>query len=192
VWTVQHSVLFIITRKEFFDEKYLNRQFLLNIKQNLLKEIFNKFVFIEKLQKKEKEKEKIEARAAMVIKEITFHPHCWMSNLSCHLKSPEIYSLTTLNAHCCFVSKGIPLLMKISQIAISFNKHKSSRPRIPWILFRIVKSHEKGKKYLIKVGNILNLCVFNTQRLGVVLMDQYILCMLVLLKSLCLKRQKAR
>jgi hypothetical protein len=73
---VQHSVLFIITRKEFFDEKYLNRQFLLNIKQNLLKEIFNKFVFIEKLQKKEKEKEKIEARAAMVIKEITFHPHC--------------------------------------------------------------------------------------------------------------------
>ena len=71
---MQHSVLFIITRKEFFDEKYLNRQFLLNIKQNLLKEIFNKFVFIEKLQKKEKEK--IEARAAMVIKEITFHPHC--------------------------------------------------------------------------------------------------------------------
>jgi hypothetical protein len=42
----------------------------------LLKEIFNKFVFIEKLQKKVKEKEKIEARAAMVIKEITFHPHC--------------------------------------------------------------------------------------------------------------------
>jgi hypothetical protein len=82
--------------------------------------------------------------------------------------------------------------MKISQIAISFNKHKSSRPRISTILFRIVKSHEKGKKYLIKVGNILNLCVFNTQRLGVVLMDQYILCMLVLLKSLCLKRQKAR
>ena len=71
---MQHSVLFIITRKEFFDEKYLSRQFLLNIKQNLLKEIFNKFVFIEKLQ--EKEKEKIEARAAMVIKEITFHPHC--------------------------------------------------------------------------------------------------------------------
>lgn len=92
---------------------------------------------------KKKVKEKIKAKAAMVIKEIIFHPHYWMSNFSCHLKSSKIYSLTTLNVHYCFVFEEMPFLVKISHMAISFNKNKPSSPRIPTILLRIVKSHWK-------------------------------------------------
>jgi hypothetical protein len=55
-----------------------------------------------------KVKEKMEVRTTRVINEITFRPHHWMNNLSCHLKSLEIYVITALNARRHFVFQWIP------------------------------------------------------------------------------------
>jgi hypothetical protein len=55
-----------------------------------------------------KVKEKMEIRTTRVINEITFRPHHWMNNLSCHLKSLEIYVITALNARRHFVFQWIP------------------------------------------------------------------------------------
>lgn len=55
-------------------------------------------------------------RTTMIIKKTIFHPHIWMDDLSYHLISLEVYSITTLNARCHFVS----------QMTLSFNKNRLS------------------------------------------------------------------
>lgn len=56
--------------------------------------------------------------AAKVIKELTFHLYRGMNSLSCHLRSPKIYSITLLNKCHYFFS----ILMKISHLTIYFHK----------------------------------------------------------------------
>jgi hypothetical protein len=67
-----------------------------------------------------------------------------MNDLSCHLKSLEIYLIDVLNARHHFVFQWISLLIKIGYLAISFNKDSHLATIIPTIICMIDKSHEEG------------------------------------------------
>jgi hypothetical protein len=71
------------------------------------------------------------------------------------------YSIIVLNACWYFVSQWTPFSVKISHLTFSFNKNESPSHKNLRILLRTIKSHEKCKKSLIKIDNLLNLYVFN-------------------------------